>query len=179
MPDPSIPAYDSADPSAYVDAMLALVGDRDPVTLLEAAPDQIRAASDGLSPDDARRPEREGKWSVLQIARHLADSEIVYGYRLRLIVAADRPAVPGYDQDAWADRLHYHAVPLAETIDDYAAMRRMTVRWLRALDDEQWERVGVHSERGEESVRRIVTLLAAHDLAHERQIRRVRETLGV
>jgi hypothetical protein len=116
---------------------------------------------------------------VLQILRHLADSEIVYGYRLRLIVADDRPAIPGYDQDAWTDALNTHHGTVADALADHAAGRRMTVRWLRALDDDQWERAGVHSERGEESVRRIATLLSAHDLAHAGQIERARAVLNV
>ncbi len=173
------PRYDPDDPRAYVENVLSLVGDRDPLALLADADARLAQTVAGLSEADARRSERDGTWSVLQIARHLADSEIVYGYRLRLIVAADRPAIPGYDQDAWADRLAYHHGTLADALEDRAAMRRMTLRWLRAHDVRQWERVGLHSERGEESVRRIVALLAGHDLNHERQIQRVRETLGV
>ena len=55
----------------------------------------------------------------------------------------------------------------------------MTLRFLRALDGDAWARYGLHSERGQESVRQIARLLAAHDLNHERQIRRVRDTLSV
>lgn len=168
------PPYDAAAPDAYVQHMLALVGDRDPLALLGGAPDRIAAAVDGLSEADARRSDAPGSWSVLQVLRHLADSEVVYGYRLRLIVAAGRPAIPGYDQNAWADRLAYHRGTVGEALDDYAAGRRMTLRFLRALGDDAWARVGLHSERGEESVRHIATLLAGHDLNHERQIRRVR-----
>ncbi|MDT0633153.1 DinB family protein [Rubrivirga sp. S365] len=176
---PAPPAYDAADPSAYVENVLALVGDRDPLALLDAAPERAAAAVAGLSDADARRPPRPGSWSVLSVLRHLADSEVVYGYRLRLIVAADRPEIVGYDQDAWADRLHYSRGTVAEALGDWRAGRRMTVRFLRALDAADWDRVGLHSERGEESVRRIATLLAGHDLNHERQIAAARETLGV
>ena len=173
------PRYSADDPGAYVRHMLALVGDRDPVALLEAGPDRLAAAAVGLSEADARRPPGAGAWSPLQTLRHVADSEIVYAYRLRLIVASDRPQIPGYDQDAWADRLHYHHGTVADALADHAGARRTTVRWLRALDDGQWGRVGVHSERGEESVRQIATLLAAHDLAHADQIERARAALGV
>jgi uncharacterized damage-inducible protein DinB len=176
---PADAPYDASNPDAYVQAVLALVGDRDPLALLAEGPDRVRAAVEGIGEADARRPEAEGKWSVLQTLRHLADSEIVYGYRLRLIVAGDRPAIPGYDQDAWADRLHYHHGTVADALGDWAAMRRMTLHWLDALDEAEWDRVGLHSERGEESVRRIVRLLAGHDLVHERQVRRVRQSLGV
>ena len=173
------PRYRAGDPGAYVRHMRALVGDRDPVALLAAGPGRLAAAAAGLSEADARRPPEPGAWSVLQVLRHVADSEIVYGYRLRLIAAADRPAIPGYDQDAWAGALNYHHGTVADALADHADARRATVRWLRALDDRQWDRVGVHSERGEESVRQIATLLAAHDLAHAGQVERARAALGV
>ncbi len=173
------PSYDAGDPSAYVRHMLALVGDRDPVALLAAGPARLGDAADGLSEAGARRVPPSGGWSALQILRHVADSEIVYGYRLRLIAAADRPQIPGYDQDAWVEALNTHHSTVAECLHDHAQARPVTVRWLRALDAGQWERVGVHAERGEESIRRIATLLAAHDLAHASQVERVRSALGV
>lgn len=173
-----LPAYDASDPAAYVASRLALVGDRDPLPLLEGAPGRVAEAVAGLSEAAARRPEADGAWSVLQVLRHLADSEVVYGYRLRLIVAADRPAIPGYDQVAWTDRLHTHRGTVADALADYAAGRRMTVAFLRSLDEGEWERWGTHSERGQESVRQIATLLAAHDLGHEQQLARVREAIG-
>ena len=173
------PRYDAAAPGAYVRHMLALVGDRDPVALLEAGPARVAEAVAGLGEDQARLRPEAGAWSVLQILRHVADSEIVYGYRLRLIAAADRPAIPGYDQDAWAETLLYHHGTVADALADHAAARAATVRWLRALSDDQWDRAGVHSERGDESIRRIATLLAAHDLAHAGQIARTRAALRV
>ena len=172
------PAYDAADPGAYVANILRLVDGRDPVALLEGGPARLADAVAGLPEEDARRPPRPGAWSVLQVLRHLADSEVVYGYRLRLIVAADRPAIPGYDQDAWAERLAYHRGTVADALDEWAAARRGTLRFLRALDADDWTRVGLHSERGEESVRHVATLLAGHDLNHERQVRHVRDVLG-
>ena len=178
----TVPAYDAADPTAYVQGILDLVGDRDPEALLAEAPARLRAAVDGLAEHDARRPEPPGKWSVLRILRHLADSEIVYGYRMRTIVAAEPsvlPPIAGYDQDAWADRLHYDSGSTKDALADHEAMRRMTLRWLARLSPDERARAGLHSERGEESVDRIVRLLAGHDLNHENQIRRVRAALGV
>ena len=178
-PTDAPPAYDAADPSAYVQNILRLVDGRDPLALLERGPDRAAEAVAGVSEDDARRPPRPGAWSVLGVLRHLADSEVVYGYRLRLIVAADRPAILGYDQDAWAERLHYERGTVADALAEWRAGRAGTVRFLRALDGDEWDRVGLHSERGEESVRHVATLLAGHDLNHERQVRRTREALSL
>ena len=54
-----LPAYDAGDPAAYVASRLALVGDRDPVPLLAAAPDRIADAVTHLSDNAARRPEEK------------------------------------------------------------------------------------------------------------------------
>jgi hypothetical protein len=53
-----------------------------------------------------RRPEAPGEWSVAEVLQHLADSDLITGYRIRLMLAQDNPPIPGYDQDAWARRLH-------------------------------------------------------------------------
>jgi len=168
-----------ASTAAYVDALVAELGDRDPLDVLTLTPAALRSATDGLSEAGARRPEREGKWSVLHVVRHLADSDLVSGYRLRLVVAHDRPAIAGYDQDRFADRLHYLDGTLADALGDHAALRAMNLRWLRTLTAEDRSRAGVHSERGEESVDRLVRLMAGHDLVHLRQVARVRAALGV
>jgi hypothetical protein len=175
----TLPAYDASNPSAYVESRLALVEGRDTVALLEDAPSRIASVLEGVTEEAARRPKAPGAWSILQVLRHLADSEIVYGYRLRQIVASDRPAIAGYDQEDWAGTLEYHRGTVADALEDYASARRGTVRFLRSLPEAAWERVGLHSERGEESVRRTVALLAAHDIGHEQQIGRVRSILGV
>ncbi|MGB3543068.1 DinB family protein [Rubrivirga sp.] len=175
----TLPAYDAADPTAYVESRLALVEGQDPIALLEAAPGRVARALEGVTEKDARRPEADGAWSILEVVRHLADSEIVYGYRLRLIASADRPEIVGYDQETWAETLKYHRGTVADAHGDYASARRSTVRFLTSLPGAAWDRVGLHSERGEESIRRIVALLAAHDIGHGQQIERVRSVLDV
>jgi len=169
----------SAAGGAYVQALLDLLGRRDPFRVMEELEAAVRPALAGVAPDLARRPEAPGKWSLLQIVGHLVDTEIVYGYRARLIVAEDRPRLPGYDQDLWSTRLHHDDVPAEEAIADLGWLRRLNLRFTRRLDDGERERWGVHSERGEESVGKIVRLLAAHDLVHRRQLQRVRRSLGL
>jgi uncharacterized damage-inducible protein DinB len=131
----------------------------------------------GLAADPLRRPEAPGKWSMLEVLVHLVDSELVYGYRVRKILAADRPRLDGYDQDEWARRLRYNDEDPAAAVEDLQAMRRRTLRLFRGLTEEQLAREGIHGERGPESVGRITRLLAAHDLVHRRQIERIRRAL--
>lgn len=169
-------AQDGAD--EYVRLCLELLGDRDPFVVQEATVGELRRLTAGLSDEELTRREGPGKWSILQVVRHLADTEIVYGYRLRLILAEDDPDVPAYDQDQWAENLGYQDADLETTLDELETGRKSTLRLLRGLDAAQWQRSGRHAERGLESVRHIFRLLAAHDLIHLRQIRRIREAHG-
>jgi hypothetical protein len=164
--------------SDYVQRLLDLLGDRDPFEVQRLTVPALRDLVETSSDAALRQPEAEGKWSVVEVIAHLADTELAYGYRLRMIVAHDRPEIQAYDQDAWAERLHYaDRDPVAE-IDRFALLRDANLDLLRGLSHEAWDRVGVHAERGEESVRRIHRMLAGHDLAHLRQIDRIQQALA-
>ena len=159
---------------AYTRALLDLLGDRDPFVVQEATVPALRRIVEELDEDTLCRPEAPGKWSILEVIAHLADSELVYGYRLRLMVAHDEPEVPGYDQDLWARRLRYQQADPHQQLDRMESMREANLDFLRGLTEEEWQRIGHHSERGPESVRHLFRLLAAHDLVHLRQIERIR-----
>ena len=163
--------------TAYVAAVLDLVGDRDPLSVMRETIDVLPQAIAGLSPQQLRQPERPGKWSVAQVLQHLADSEIVTAWRIRLILAQDRPPLTGYDQDLWADRLGYaDADPLA-ALELFTVVRRANLRLHERATPEDLNRVGLHVERGEESIGHLRRLAAGHDLLHRRQIERIRQTV--
>ncbi|CAN5709970.1 hypothetical protein BH23GEM9_BH23GEM9_17620 [soil metagenome] len=158
----------------YVAAVLALLGSGDPFEVLETTSGALRAAVAGLSAAQLRIAERPGKWSIRQVLRHLADSEIVWAYRLRMILAQDRPALQGYDQDAWAERLGYADSDPAESLTEFALLRRSNLRILERASEADRKRVGLHVERGEESLDHLLSLYAGHDLLHLRQLERIR-----
>lgn len=159
--------------AAYVTAVLRLLGDRDPLSVLRETPDALRTAMAGAPPALLREPESAGKWSVAQVLQHLADSEIVWAWRMRLILAQDRPALTGYDQDRWAARLQYELADPSDALAEFALLRRMNLRLLERASPQDLARVGVHAERGEESLGHLRRLYAGHDLLHRRQIDRV------
>lgn len=163
--------------AAYTAAILELLGDADPLEVMEALPGILEALTDGVSEETLRTPEAPGKWSVVQVLWHLADSEVIYRYRLRRAVAEEDEIV-GYDQDRWADRLRYADADPAEALAIIRSLRPSTMRWIRGLDADELRRAGMHNERGPESVDHMIRLLAGHDLLHRRQIRRILEAVG-
>lgn len=162
----------------YVRALLDLLGDRDPLAVVAATPAALERATAGADEALLRKPEREGKWSVAEVLAHLADSELVWGYRLRRVLAEERPKIIGYDQDLWADRLRYREARLADSLATFSALRATNLRLVRAATPADLQRVGVHTERGEESVAHMLKLYAAHDLVHLRQIERIKKAVG-
>jgi uncharacterized damage-inducible protein DinB len=165
--------------ASYVAALLDVLGDRAPLEVWAEHADAIDALTRDVSPADAVRPEREGKWSIAQLVSHLVDTEIVYGYRVRMIVAQDSPDIQGYDQDAWARRLRYEDEDLAVLRTELRVLRERNLRLVKRLTADELERCGQHAERGLESVAHIVRLLAAHDLVHRRQLSRIRKAIGL
>ncbi len=164
--------------AAYVTALLDLVGTQDPIAVLAATPDAAARAITHMSDASLRQAEKPGKWSIAQILQHLADSEIVFSWRLRLILAQDNPALTGYDQDLWAERLGYAEADPTTALQIFRTLRQETLRLLRRASPADLKRVGIHSERGEESIEHLRKLYAGHDLLHLKQLARVRVAVG-
>jgi uncharacterized damage-inducible protein DinB len=158
----------------YTSAILDLLGDEQPLRVLSETPAALRNAIAGLSQPQLSRPEADGKWSIAQVLQHLADSDLVWGWRLRLVLAQDRPTLTGYDQDAWAARLRYDQSNPEDALADFDVLRRGNLRLLARTTEADRKRVGLHSERGEESIEHMMRLYAGHDLLHLRQIARIR-----
>ena len=159
--------------AAYSAAVLDLLGDRDPVAVLRTTPSALHGAITGLSAKLLRQPEGDGKWSIAQVLQHLADSEMVWAWRVRLILAQDRPPLTGYDQDLWAERLRYADADPSDALHLFEVVRRANLRLVERASAAELNRVGVHVERGEESLAHLLRLNAGHDLLHLRQIDRI------
>lgn len=163
--------------NAYIAAILDLLGDADPLDVLQATPAAFAQATDGLSPAQLRIPEKPGKWSAQQVLAHMADSEVVWSWRLRMVLAHDRPPLTGYDQDLWAERLAYEHTDPGLSLRTFTTLRDRNLELLRHAGPEGLRRVGVHEERGEESVGHMMRLYAGHDIVHTRQLERVRNAV--
>jgi uncharacterized damage-inducible protein DinB len=168
-PASSAPAH----AAAYVAAILDLLGDKNELDVLRDTPDVFNDHVRQLATDDIAKPEAKGKWSVGEVVQHLADSELVFGYRLRMVLAHDRPQLTGYDQDLWAQRLRYRESNPEEALALFTALRRANLKLLERASTADLQRVSVHAERGEETLAHMIKLYAGHDLLHIRQLQRI------
>ena len=170
---------DSAeDRGKYAGAVLDLLGTRKPVDVLRETPAAAARTVAAMTPEQLKTPEMPGKWSVAQVLRHLADTDVVWGWRMRLILAQDRPTITGFDQDLWADCLDYANADANESLEVFAVLRRDNLRLISRATPADLERVGVHAERGEESAGYLIRLYAGHDLLHLAQIERIKKAVA-
>ncbi len=159
----------------YMARMRSYLGGRDPLKMQAAYPAKLRRAVRGLSPTQLKRRPRPKKWCIQEILGHLADTEVVYGWRLRLMLAQPGQAIQAYDQDIWANSLGYKRLPAGKLVEQVRVLRESNLRLLKAVPRAWWNRYGMHSERGRESVARTVVLLAGHDVNHLNQIAAIRK----
>src|SRR5438874_6165832 len=65
----------------------------------------------------------DGKWSVRQIVCHLADAEAVGVMRFRQLVAEDHPTMPGWDQEAWNQKLDHDRRKISQALETFRLLR--------------------------------------------------------
>ncbi len=152
-------------------------GGGDPLDVMAASPDRLRRLLRNLTEKQLSTKPAPGKWSIKEIVAHLADGEVILGSWYRLIGAHEKPAIASYDQDAFVAKLGVGAAKTAELADDFAMARAVNLGLLDRLPESSWDRVGIHAERGEESIRTLVHMYARHDEHHLRQIETIRTGL--
>lgn len=160
-------------PDRYREAL----GDDDPFLALFEAPLKLRKLLKGLAEKQLAQRPAPGKWSIKEIVAHLADGEVIVGSRYRFVAAHDRPAIAGYDQDLFVEKLGVANTTTEELLSDFELARAVNVGLLVRLADESLDRVGIHSERGEESIWTMMTLCAGHDRIHLDQVETIRTGL--
>jgi DinB superfamily len=157
----------------YKQRILSHTGSDDPVKLQAAAPQRLERLLKGASAARLRKRPAAEKWSVAEIVAHLADSELVAGYRMRAIVGAPGLPLQAYDQNAWLTNGHYAKRDPKKSLAQYRAFREGNLALLKLLTPEQWKHYGVHAERGNESIEMLVRMMAGHDLNHIQQVERI------
>ena len=134
---------------------------------------EVAAALEGASDNELDARPAPGKWSAREIVHHLADSEMTSAVRLRLLVAEENAAIRGYDENAFAIRLHYDR-PIANSVLAFQAARLATGDLLDRMTEADFAKKGTHPEHGTYGVDRWLEIYAEHAHKHADQIRRAR-----
>jgi hypothetical protein len=138
--------------------------------ILSTTPSALTQAVKSLGAERVAEPIAPGKWSPTQIACHLADCEVAFGFRLRQTLAEDNYTVQPFDQDKWAG--NYSGMTLAQALVTFAALRNWNLMLIRSALPANAEKKAMHPERGEQTFGGMVELMAGHDLNHLSQLQK-------
>jgi hypothetical protein len=140
-------------------------------TILAATANKIAEYTEVIGEPEIAIRLAPGKWSVAEIVCHLADCELVFGFRLRQTLAEDEPTIQPFDQDKWAAT--YSGVPASEALEVFSALRKWNLRLIRTASPAAAGRKVTHPERGTMTFQTIVETMAGHDLNHLGQLRKI------
>ncbi|HEU4993809.1 MAG TPA: DinB family protein [Gemmatimonadaceae bacterium] len=110
-----------------------------------------------------------GKWSVRIILNHLADSEVVFHYRIKRVLSQPNQVIWATAQDDWARALDYATAPLDLAQRVYVANREAIIH-LAGRYPRSREISFVHSEMGLRTLADEFEKVAWHNRNHLDQI---------
>ena len=150
----------------YTTTTEAYTRGKDAPTMQAAAARMIAALIAGASDLALRRRPFPKKWSVTEIITHLADDELVTSWRYRQMIENSGCALAAFDQERWARLGDYSSWNPWVALQMFRLLREANVRMLKRLNAEEWERFGIHAERGKITVRDLAQHMAGHDINH-------------
>jgi DinB superfamily len=155
----------------YIQRILGYLGDQDPIAVLQQTPGKLEHLLETLSSEDFETSYETGKWTAREILAHMADVELLMGYRLRQAIAETSHAVQVMDQDTWATR--YKKLEPSHSVETFRALRTWNLALFSTFGLEDWNKETTHPERGAETIDLMVSFLAGHDLNHLRQLEQI------
>ncbi len=163
----------------YIARITGLVGTSDPLTIIEETSAKLAEAVHGLSAATLDFKPSPNKWSIRQQLAHLADAEMQMATRFRWSAAEPGKPIVAFDQDKWAATARYSTTPAELSLATFTTVRRWTVDFVKRLSPAEREAAYVqHEERGKETLTRLMTMMAGHDLNHLKQIEELKQASG-
>jgi len=157
----------------YTARILSYQEGADPLKILRTTPGKIERLLKGVSRRKLMSRPEPAKWSVAEIVAHLADTELVGGFRIRLVIGDNGTTIQAFDQDIWAEKFEYGKRDPKKSLARYRALRENNLALITSIPKSMWQNYGMHAERGKETVERIIQMYAGHDLNHLRQIEKI------
>ena len=146
------PGPEVSAPWTYREKLFNLLAGRDPIEVLGQTAFALADIVARHPAEILRGRAIQGKWTPNEIIGHLTDSEWVYGYRLRLILCEDEPAILGFRQDAWVASLRHNEREPSELVEIFRTLRVLNLSVWKRMSPEDLQRSGQHNERGAESL---------------------------
>ncbi|MBZ5705894.1 MAG: DinB family protein [Acidobacteriia bacterium] len=160
-------------PQQYTQRILGYSEGKQPLRVQQATAKKLSALTRRLNKKQLTQQPVPGKWSIAEILAHLADAELVGGWRLRLILGSSGTPIQAFDQDVWAQTFNYSRRNPKASLEMFRVLRENNLTLLKSVPKGLWDNYGMHAERGKETIAHIVRMFAGHDLNHLQQVEKI------
>jgi rubrerythrin len=148
----------------------------DIMAILDASPEALTQALDGVSEEVLRRYPTPDEWCMKEIAGHMIDVTEVFLERLRIMLSSETPQSIRSPIPPWKilEGKGYADTPVQDIVNRFRVVTQQALDRLRDLDHQDWLRQGL--QRGKPcNLLDVGTWLANHNRAHLKQIEALRE----
>ena len=157
----------------YAARIQSYVEGKDPLEVQRQTPELLSQLLQGVPEEKLTSRSQPDKWSVAEVVAHLSEAELSASWRYRQMIEHDGGPLSAYDQDLWYKLGDYPARPARESLQLFLLLRKNNLDMMARLTTEEWQRHGLHAERGRMTVADLAQALAGHDLNHLEQIRKL------
>lgn len=161
---------DPSEYAAFYHTYVGAVPEGDVLETLRRSGDETQALLAAVGEEGAGHRYAPGKWSVRQVAGHLADTERIMSYRALRGARGDRTPLASFDENDYAEAGGFDRRSRASLAAELAHVRAATLDLFGNLDDEALVRRTV-ANGAEVSVRALAWIVAGHEMHHRRILR--------
>ncbi len=140
-------------------------------SLLESMRAAVQAEIGALTDDVLGWHPADGEWCAKECLGHMIEAERRgFNGRIRLILAENEPAFPGWDQQAVARERQDCARAAASLVAEFSSVRADSIALLQGLSAADLARGGTHEQVGYLRVADLMHEWVHHDRNHFRQL---------
>jgi hypothetical protein len=159
---------DRPSPSEFAPAFagyVARVTEADVMDVLARQTAELRALAVRVPAEHETFRYEPGKWTIREVVGHVGDAERVMGYRAFSISRGEQASLPGFEENDYVANSPFARVPLAELVDEFAALRAGNLAVLSRADGTVAAALGT-ANGTRVSVRALAYILAGHFRHH-------------
>jgi DinB family protein len=148
------------------------------IAQIAEAPARLRAAVQGLSPQQLDTPYRPEGWTVRQVVHHVPDSHMNAYIRFKLALTESEPTIKPYEQQLWAELADTRQAAVETSLTLLDCLHQRWVLLLKSIAEGDWQRSFHHPELGTVRLDTNLALYAWHGRHHVAHIASLRERMG-
>lgn len=141
-------------------------------------PQNLRAATAGLSDQQLDTPYRPEGWTVRQLVHHVADSHMNAYVRVRLALTEEWPTIVAYQEARWAELADARFGAVSSSLNLLESLHSRWAELFLSLKDGDWKRGYVHPENGRQSIEQGLMIYDWHGRHHTAHVTGLAARMG-